>query len=97
MTQAISVYINKTIFGLDTLFGFDLKLGTTGVCHYIYIYVISRSVIATIHTHFILHMYISLQSRPTNCDVAPTTRNISTHYLHSKCHQICHTGEQTTY
>ena len=23
--------------------------------------------------------------------------NVSTHYLHSKCHQICHSGEQTTY
>ena len=37
------------------------------------------------------------QSQPTNCDTAPTTRNISTQYLQSKHHQICHSGEQTTY
>ena len=34
---------------------------------------------------------------PTNCNATPTTRNISIHYLHFKCHQICHSGEQTTY
>ena len=40
---------------------------------------------------------VSSLGQPTNCNTTPTTRNISTYYFYSHCHQTCHSGEQTTY
>ena len=39
---------------------------------------------------------IKNRGQSANCNTTQTTRKSSTYYLCFKCHQICHSGEQTT-